>query len=96
MYIQFEEGHYWVDIYDQCPPVDIDRQQKCCSEKLEALSRKIKRDYWCSPSKRLKDPREMVAQIHIGKQSDLGCMVCEQWQDRKAWITHMCTASLLF
>lgn len=53
------------------------------SEKLETLSRKIKRDYWCSPSKRLKDPREMVAQIHIGRQSDLGGMVCERWQNRK-------------
>lgn len=34
MCIQFEEGHYWVDTCDQCPPVDIDRQQRWGNESL--------------------------------------------------------------
>lgn len=71
------------------------------SKKLEAFSRKIKRDYWCSPSKRLKDPREMLAEQStqegraIWGAWSVSCGRTEKAPAQKAWIMHMCTASLL-
>lgn len=77
------------------------KQAAIYSKKLEALSRKLKRDYWCSASLRLKDAREMLVQIHIGRRNNLGCIVCEWWQLEKApaqktWTTCTCTGFPVF
>lgn len=44
MYVQFEEGRYWIDIYDPCPSVDIDRQQRWGNKSLQEAGSFVQED----------------------------------------------------